>query len=138
MDPKPLPRPPPDPSCAPPCGIFRRLRRATSGEGPDRVEGGERSEPPDFYLTQSDKITNSQPNYHFLQPEMPPKCSQILIWQSRLAMPIALAPEGTRWSSAGSSPGIPGLRSRFRASSRGFPREFLDGMAQNWILDAST
>ena len=27
--------------------------------------------------------------------------------------------------------GIPGFRSRFRASSRGFPRKFLDGMAQN-------
>ena len=29
------------------------------------------------------------------------------------------------------SRGTPGLRSRFRASSRGFPRKFLDGMAQN-------
>ena len=29
------------------------------------------------------------------------------------------------------SRGIPGLRSRFRASSRGFPGKFLDGMAQN-------
>ena len=44
-----------------------------------------------------------------------------------------------RWSSHGSPPlvisricgGTPGLRSRFRASSRGFPRKFLDGMAQN-------
>ena len=35
-------------------------------------------------------------------------------------------------------PGIPGFRSRFRASSRGFPRKFLDGMDQNLILSAST
>ena len=39
--------------------------------------------------------------------------------------------ESTCWSSGGSPPGIPGLRSRFRASSRGFPGKFLDGMAQN-------
>ena len=58
-------------------------------------------------------------------------------------LPSSLAPgrQGTSgpWSSGGSPPlvisricrGIPGLRSRFRASSRGFPGKFLDGMAQN-------
>ena len=55
--------------------------------------------------------------------------------------PLAPGRQGTSgpWSSGGSPPlvisricrGIPGLRSRFRASSRGFPRKFLDGMAQN-------
>ena len=47
--------------------------------------------------------------------------------------------DSPRWSSHGPPPlvicrmcrGIPGLRSRFRASSRGFPGKFLDGMAQN-------
>ena len=45
--------------------------------------------------------------------------------------PTSFRGEGTRWSSPGSSPGIPGFRSRFRASSRGFPRKFSAGMAQN-------
>ena len=42
-----------------------------------------------------------------------------------------ICPGGALGHLTDSPPGIPGFRSRFWASSRGFPRKFLDGMAQN-------
>ena len=66
--------------------------------------------------------------------EIHPKPVEILTWQSTSAPHTVLAPPtplGLVSGWCGGRPGIRGLRPPFRASSRGFPRKFSDGMAQN-------